>query len=116
MNPHITVITLGVTDLEKSLRFYRDGLGFPTEGIVGEEFEYGAVVFIQLQPGLCLALWPRKSIVHDSGLVPLLSKQRMTLSGEATPATSRTRTVICGKWSGTRSGQTEQLNLALSVM
>ncbi len=68
MNPRITVITLGVTDLEKSLRFYRDGLGFPTEGIVGQEFEYGAVVFIQLQPGLRLALWPRKSIAHDSGL------------------------------------------------
>ena len=68
MNPRITVITLGVTDLENSLRFYRDGLGFPTEGIVGQEFEYGAVVFIQLQPGLRLALWPRKSIAHDTGL------------------------------------------------
>lgn len=68
MNPRITVITLGVTDLEKSLRFYRDGLGFPTEGIVGQEFEYGSVVFIQLQPGLRLALWPRESIAHDSGL------------------------------------------------
>lgn len=68
MNPRITVITLGVTDLEKSLRFYRDGLGFPTEGIVGQEFENGAVVFIQLQPGLRLALWPRKSIAHDTGL------------------------------------------------
>ncbi|NMG35843.1 VOC family protein [Azoarcus sp. TTM-91] len=69
MKPRITVITLGVEDLELSLRFYRDGLGFPTEGIIGEEFEYGAVVFIDLQPGLRLALWPRKSIAHDSGLV-----------------------------------------------
>ena len=68
MNPRITVITLGVNDLEKSLRFYRDGLGFPTEGIIGSEFEYGAVVFIQLQDKLRLALWPRKSISKDSGL------------------------------------------------
>ena len=68
MNPRVTVITLGVNDLETSLRFYREGLGFATEGIVGQEFEYGAVVFIQLQPGLRLALWPRKSISHDSGL------------------------------------------------
>lgn len=68
MKPHITVITLGVNDLETSLRFYRDGLGFPTEGIIGSEFEYGAVVFIQLQPGLRLALWPRQSISHDTGL------------------------------------------------
>jgi catechol 2,3-dioxygenase-like lactoylglutathione lyase family enzyme len=66
--PKITVLTLGVDDLEKSLRFYRDGLGFATEGIVGEQFEFGAVVFIQLQPGLRLALWPRKSIAHDTGL------------------------------------------------
>lgn len=68
MQPLITLVTLGVDDLEKSLRFYRDGLGLATEGIVGEQFEYGAVVFIQLQAGLRLALWPRKSIAHDTGL------------------------------------------------
>lgn len=68
MKPHITVITIGVDDLEASLRFYREGLGFSTAGIVGHEFEHGAVVFIQLQPGLRLALWPRKSIAYDTGL------------------------------------------------
>jgi uncharacterized protein len=68
MKPRVTVITIGVDDLEASLRFYRDGLGFPTAGIVGREFEHGAVVFIDLQPGLRLALWPRKSIAHDTGL------------------------------------------------
>lgn len=68
MNPRITVLTLGVDDLEVSLRFYRDGLGFPTEGIIGKKFEYGAVVFIQLDSGLRLALWPRNSIAHDTGL------------------------------------------------
>lgn len=70
MKPRITVITIGVDDLERSLRFYRDGLGLTTEGIVGQEFEHGAVVFIELQPGLRLALWPRKSIAHDTGLSP----------------------------------------------
>jgi uncharacterized protein len=70
MKPRITVVTIGVDDLEASLRFYRDGLGFPTEGVIGKEFEYGAVVFIQLQPGLRLALWPRSSIAHDTGLAP----------------------------------------------
>lgn len=68
MKPRITVITLGVDDLEKSLRFYRDGLGLRTEGIFGTEFEYGAVVFFDLQAGLKLALWPRTSLAHDSGL------------------------------------------------
>jgi catechol 2,3-dioxygenase-like lactoylglutathione lyase family enzyme len=68
MKPRITVITLGVDDLEKSLVFYRDGLGLPTEGIVGTEFEHGAVAFFDLQPGLMLALWSRDNIAHDTTL------------------------------------------------
>lgn len=68
MNARITVITLGVDDLERALRFYRDGLGFPTDGIVGTEFEHGAVAFFDLHAGLKLALWPRASIAHDTGL------------------------------------------------
>jgi catechol 2,3-dioxygenase-like lactoylglutathione lyase family enzyme len=68
MTPRITVITLGVDDLERSLRFYRDGLGLKTEGIIGKEFEHGAVAFFDLQAGLRLALWPRGSISHDSGI------------------------------------------------
>jgi len=68
MKPRITLITLCVDDLEKSLRFYRYGLGLETEGIIGEEFEYGAVAFFDLQSGLKLALWPRRSLAHDSGL------------------------------------------------
>jgi hypothetical protein len=68
MQPRITVVTLGVDDLERSLRFYREGLGLPTDGIFGTEFEHGAVAFFDLQSGLRLAIWPRKSISHDSGL------------------------------------------------
>jgi len=68
MKPRITLITLGVDDLERSLAFYRDGLGFPTKGIVGTEFEHGAVAFLDLQPGLRLAIWPRASLAHDAGL------------------------------------------------
>jgi uncharacterized protein len=68
VKPRITLITLGVNDLERSLRFYRDGLGLPSEGIVGQEFEYGAVAFFNLQNGLMLALWPRTSIARDTGL------------------------------------------------
>jgi catechol 2,3-dioxygenase-like lactoylglutathione lyase family enzyme len=67
MKPRITVITLGVEDLERAVTFYRDGLGWPTDGIVGQEFEHGAVAFFDLQAGLRLALWPRASIAHDSG-------------------------------------------------
>lgn len=68
MKAKITVLTLGVTDLDKSFKFYRDGLGLPTEGIIGTEFEYGAVAFFDLQNGLKLALWPKKSISKDTSI------------------------------------------------
>lgn len=68
MQANITVLTLGVEDLERAVAFYRDGLGWPTAGIVGQEFENGAVAFFDLQDGLKLALWPRASMAADSGL------------------------------------------------
>lgn len=67
MKARITVITLGVDDLERSVAFYRDGLGLETEGIIGTQFEYGAVAFFKMQAGLILAVWPRRSIAHDTG-------------------------------------------------
>lgn len=68
MKARITLITLGVDDLHRAVVFYRDGLGLETPGIVGEEFENGAVAFFDLQNGLKLALWPRRSMANDSGL------------------------------------------------
>ncbi len=68
MKPRVSMITLGVDDLERSVAFYRDGLGLHTDGIIGEEFEYGSVAFFDLQPGLKLAVWPRESLSRDCGL------------------------------------------------
>ncbi len=68
MQPRISVITLGVADLDRAVRFYQDGLGLPTEGIVGREFEHGAVAFFDLSGGLKLALWAQADIAHDTGL------------------------------------------------
>ncbi|HEY0304872.1 MAG TPA: VOC family protein [Longimicrobiales bacterium] len=79
MKPRITLLTLGVDDLERAVAFYRDGLGFPTDGIVGEEYEHGAVAFFDLENGLRLALWPRASLAHDSGL-PLTPASSTDLS------------------------------------
>jgi catechol 2,3-dioxygenase-like lactoylglutathione lyase family enzyme len=73
MKPRITLLTLGVDDLERAVTFYRDGLGFPTEGIVGKEFEYGAVAFFDLQNGLKLALWPRNNIARDANVAQTAS-------------------------------------------
>lgn len=68
MQPNLTVITLAVDDLARAVAFYRDGLGWPTEGIIGQEFEHGAVAFFDMQPGLRLALWARVDLAHDAGL------------------------------------------------
>jgi len=68
MKPRISLITIGVDNLEKSLAFYRDGLGLPTQGIIGTEFEHGAVAFFDLQAGLKLAIWARANIAYDTGI------------------------------------------------
>lgn len=68
MKPRITLLTLGVDDLQRSVVFYRDGLGFPTDGIVGKEFEHGAVAFFDLQAGLRLALWKRDDLAWEAGI------------------------------------------------
>ncbi|RLJ89917.1 VOC family protein [Planococcus citreus] len=66
MKPRISVITIGVDNLERALEFYRDGLDLPTEGIIGEEFDNGAVAFFDLQQGLKLAIWRRQDITHET--------------------------------------------------
>ena len=68
MRPRISVLTIGVADLAGSLAFYRDGLGLPTDGIVGREFEHGAVAFFNLSGGLKLAIWSQEDVAHDTGL------------------------------------------------
>ena len=68
MKARVRLITLGVDDLERSLRFYRDGLGLATAGVVGTEFEHGAVAIFELQAGLTLALFPRDSLARDAGV------------------------------------------------
>lgn len=68
MKPRISVVTLGVADLERSLAFYRDGLALATEGIVGREFEHGAVAFFELSGGLKLAIFAQSDLARDAGL------------------------------------------------
>lgn len=68
MKQKLTVLTLGVHKLEESLAFYKNGLGWITEGITGQAFEHGAVVFFELENGLKLALYERENLAWDSGL------------------------------------------------
>jgi catechol 2,3-dioxygenase-like lactoylglutathione lyase family enzyme len=73
MKARISIITIGVDDLQRALVFYRDGLGFPTRGIVGTEYEHGAVAFFDLLNGQKLAVWSRKDMAHEAK-VPLGSR------------------------------------------
>lgn len=68
MDARISLITLGVADLRRAVAFYGDGLGLPTQGIVGTEFEHGAVAFFPLAGGVTLALWAQVDLAHDTGL------------------------------------------------
>jgi catechol 2,3-dioxygenase-like lactoylglutathione lyase family enzyme len=70
MKARIKVITLGVSDLNRALAFYRDGMGLPTDGIIGTEFEDGAVVFFNMNDDLILALYPRKALAKDAKVAP----------------------------------------------
>ena len=68
MKPRIGMITIGVDDLKASLKFYRDGLGLKTEGIIGTEFEHGAIAVFDLQHGFKLALFARPDLALDAGI------------------------------------------------
>ena len=70
MRARFGMLTLGVDDLEKSLKFYRDGLGFETDGVIGQQFEHGATVVFRLEGGNVLALYPRGDIGLDAGIEP----------------------------------------------
>ena len=65
MEPRVSLITLGVADLERALAFYRDGLGWTLSSASVE----GDVAFIQLN-GMALALWSRRLLAEDARLPP----------------------------------------------
>lgn len=79
MKPCVSVLTLAVADLERSLSFYREGLGLPTAGIVGREFDHGAVAFFDLSGGVKLAIWAQQDLAHDTGL-PMLPVSPTSMS------------------------------------
>ena len=74
MKPRIKVLTLGVDDLDRSLAFYRDGMGLETKGVIGQQFEDGAVVFFYMNDDLILALWPTASLSRDAKIAATQSR------------------------------------------
>ena len=63
MQPRLNIITLGVKDLAKAIRFYRDGLGWPLSGA-----SVGDFALFKLTTGTALALYPRKLLAEDAKL------------------------------------------------
>lgn len=76
VRPRIFFVTLGVSDLAASVRFYRDGLGWTTEGIIGTEFldphtgAGGTVAMFALEGGVALGLYERDNLLKDASLPP----------------------------------------------
>ena len=74
MDPRVDIITLGVADLDRSLAFYRDGLGLESRGIIGTEFAgdettpAGALALFELRHGLFLSLYPRSELAKDANV------------------------------------------------
>jgi catechol 2,3-dioxygenase-like lactoylglutathione lyase family enzyme len=85
MEARISVVTLGVADLDRALAFYRDGLGLSSPGIIGTEFAgderspAGAAVMFELDGGLVLSLYPRSELAKDAGVDP----ERLAGSGHS---------------------------------
>jgi catechol 2,3-dioxygenase-like lactoylglutathione lyase family enzyme len=63
MEPRISMITLGVADLARATKFYRDGLGLPANE------KSDGVVFFELK-GAWLALYPTEDLAEDAQVAP----------------------------------------------
>jgi uncharacterized protein len=74
VEPRVDVITLAVEDLERALRFYRDGLGFESRGVVGTQWTdeesgaNGAIAVFKFDSGLLLSLYPRSDLAKDAAI------------------------------------------------
>jgi uncharacterized protein len=63
MEPRISIVTLGVDDLDRATRFYED-MGLEAGMKVPDD-----VAFFQMG-GILLALWPREKLAADAGVDP----------------------------------------------
>jgi catechol 2,3-dioxygenase-like lactoylglutathione lyase family enzyme len=88
MEPRISIITLGVADLARAVRFYRDGLGFPTAYKEGD-----GIAFFQTG-GARLALYPRKALAEDVG--PDIDPGKPGFGGVTLAHNVRTKAEVAG--------------------
>jgi catechol 2,3-dioxygenase-like lactoylglutathione lyase family enzyme len=65
MHPHVNIITLGVSDLDRAKQFYHEGLGWPLEV---EQGHFAS--FAPANGTSALALYPRAVLADDAGVPP----------------------------------------------
>lgn len=65
MKPHITIVTLGVEDLQRAIEFYHNGLGFP----LMDEGDTESIAFFKLE-GIIFGLYPRDKLAEDITISP----------------------------------------------
>lgn len=83
MEARISIITLGVIDLERSFRFYKEGLGFLTQGKLEE-----GIIFFQTS-GTRLGLYPLDKLPED--VSPQISGERSGFPGITLSHNTRTK-------------------------
>ena len=76
MESRISIVTLGVKDLERSLCFYRDGLGLPTTRKADQ-----GIIFFQTS-GVCLALYPYQQLAKDVSEKFVVEKSNATIKAK----------------------------------
>ena len=109
MQAKIFFITLAVDNLDRSVAFYRDGLGWPTEGIVGQEFHDevtgadGTIAFFKLDGGLLLGLYERANLAKDAACRP--ARPAPPSSAWASPLDHRRRSTNCSDRSRPREAR-----------
>ncbi len=62
MEPRVSIVTLGVSDLKSSIAFYCKGLGWPRSRIGGDE-----VAFLRTG-GVVISLFPKEDLTEDAGI------------------------------------------------
>ena len=90
MEPRISIITLGVSDLDRSTRFYRDGLGFPVHEAGGPEITFFAL------SNVMLALYPVDALAGDAGQA---GNRTASSSPKGMPLRLLTMWRLASKWS-----------------
>ena len=68
LESRFTILTLGVDDVARSFKFYHEGIGLASKGIIGKEFEHGEIAFFDLKNGMILALYAKDNLAWDSQL------------------------------------------------